>query len=165
MSSPTARTLGRLRECGYVCEIVERWIPRLNRRKDFLGIGDVLGIRPGLPLLLIQCTSAGNTSSRISKALRSPGLRIWLRTGCEFRVWGWAGPKLKETPITLADTQGVPIAHRPPRRKRHRAERGLFDPIHTPPTPANTAGAAESTATGIVGDDSNRRHGRQGSAS
>jgi hypothetical protein len=88
--TPTARTLTALRRSGYVAEVVERWIPGANIRKDLFGIGDVIAVRAGDPgPLLIQCTTADHVSHRRRKALASPGLRTWLAAGGRFELWGW----------------------------------------------------------------------------
>ncbi|MCC6425037.1 MAG: hypothetical protein IT447_16300 [Phycisphaerales bacterium] len=76
--TPTSRTLNKLRLTGWTCQTVEQWIPRLNIRRDLWGVGDVLAMREGSAVLLVQCTSGTNISARIAKAVSEPRLRTWL---------------------------------------------------------------------------------------
>jgi hypothetical protein len=96
-ASPTQRTLGRLRKAGWLCQTVEQRLPRCFITRDLFGCIDVIAIKPGEPVLGVQCTSAGNVAARLAKALRAPGLRTWLACGCAFQVWGWSkrGPRGK----------------------------------------------------------------------
>jgi hypothetical protein len=78
--SPTARTLAALRADGWIAAIVEKWNAHARRRVDLFGIGDVLAIRPGEPVLLIQTTTATNLVARRTKARAEPHLMAWLAT-------------------------------------------------------------------------------------
>jgi hypothetical protein len=118
-----------LRADGWTAQVVESWIPRLNIRRDLWGIGDVLAMKPGEPLLLVQCTSAANVSARIAKAKAEPRLRTWLACGQRFEVWGWDKRDgrwtCRKAVLLLDDIAGiVPIL--PPRRKRRKPEPCLF---------------------------------------
>jgi hypothetical protein len=81
--SPTQRSLAHLRQLGYLAEVVERWIPGANIRRDLFGFGDVLAIRPG-EVLLVQATTGDHVAHRLAKiadhenaaAVRSAGFRI-----------------------------------------------------------------------------------------
>jgi hypothetical protein len=88
--SPTARTLAALRADGWIAAIVEKWNAHARRRVDLFGIGDVLAIRPGEPVLLIQTTTATNLVARRTKARAEPHLMAWLATGSRFELWAWA---------------------------------------------------------------------------
>lgn len=81
--TPTALTLRHLRDSGYLAAVVEQWIPKIERRRDLFGIGDVLGIhshrRPAF--LLVQCTSIDHVGDRLTKAKSRPALRTWLNAG------------------------------------------------------------------------------------
>jgi len=88
--TPTARTLKQLRTDGWEAAVVEKWIPHIRRRVDLYGCIDILAMREGSPVLAVQATSAANVASRINKAKGEPRLRIWLRCGQRFEVWGWA---------------------------------------------------------------------------
>lgn len=96
--SPTQRTLDYLRKSGFRCAVVEQTItirardgePASGFKRDLFGFGDVLGIRPAAKeLLLVQCTSLSNISSRVKKAKGLPGLLAWLQCGGRAEVWGW----------------------------------------------------------------------------
>lgn len=124
--TPTARTLQALRSGGWdVVEVVERWIPGANIRRDFLGIGDVLAVNPD-SLLLIQATSDANMAARIHKAQSEPRLRTWLQhPSRRFEVWGWDGNRCRIVPVVLGDVQDV-VAVMPERRKPRPMVAGLF---------------------------------------
>jgi hypothetical protein len=106
-----ARSLAHLRRLGYVAEVVEQRVHRFVTR-DFLGVIDVLGVKPGEPLVGVQATSTSNLAARRKKALAEPRLRTWLEAGAVFLLHGWAkrGPAGKrklwtvtEEAVTLAD--------------------------------------------------------------
>lgn len=95
--TPTARSLQALRRDGYEAAVVEKWLPYCRRRADLFGCIDILAVKYGEPVLAVQATSAANVSSRLSKSLAEPRLRIWLGSGQRFEVWGWSkrGPRGK----------------------------------------------------------------------
>jgi hypothetical protein len=66
MSSPTQRSLKYLRLLGYRVEIVERWIPGANIRRDLFGFIDLLAIKDG-EVLAVQTTSGSNVAARVAK--------------------------------------------------------------------------------------------------
>ena len=88
-TSPTQLTLRHLRAEGYTAEIVERWIPGANIRRDLFGFVDVLAIR-GTETLAVQTTSVGNVSHRIAKIADSPLIGAVREAGWTVRVHGWA---------------------------------------------------------------------------
>lgn len=86
----TARTLVLLRRWGFVAAVVEKWIPKIDRRQDLFGFADVLAIHPRQRVfLLVQATTAGHVSHRLTKARSKPELAACLATGGTFEVWGW----------------------------------------------------------------------------
>jgi hypothetical protein len=88
--SPTARSLKLLRQQGYCCDVVERWLAAVRRRRDYLGCIDIIACRRGEPVLAVQATSASNVAARLKKDVATPGLHVWLATGhAVFEVWGW----------------------------------------------------------------------------
>lgn len=154
--TPTSRTLDALRGDGWIVEVVERWIPGANIRRDFLGVGDVLAMRADA-LLLVQCTSDANISARISKAKIEPRLRTWLADPSRgFEVWGWSRRggrwECRKVPVVLDEVGGVvPII--PDRRKPRKRERTLFDRLESQKHPhARNAGA--SCGDGMSNDPS-----------
>jgi hypothetical protein len=91
MTSPTSRTLVLLRRRGYLAAVVERWLPRVRRRLDLFGVGDVLAVHPReRVILLVQATSRAHVSDRLKRARARPELAAWLAGGGAFEVWGWA---------------------------------------------------------------------------
>ncbi len=133
MPSPTGLTLAHLRKNGFLPTVVERWLPRVNRRADAFGFADILAIdlrQPGL--LLVQCTSLHNVSSRLAKARSKPELAAWLKAGGKFWVMGWykrAGAwRVKVVEIRAGDLQPIPL-QQPARRgrKSRQPELPLFD--------------------------------------
>jgi len=113
MPSPTARTLKKLAEDGWMAGLVERWIPRTRITKDLFGIGDILAVK-GCDELLIQATSdegGGHGHNRIAKIKAEPRAHEYLYPGSGRRieVWAWRYLKRKDawepkiTEITLDD--------------------------------------------------------------
>jgi hypothetical protein len=96
--TPTKRTLRRLRDLGWLAEVVEKWNSYSRTSKDLFGCIDILAMHPDRHGLVgIQCTSRSNHSARKKKAMALPQLRLWLQTGYEFAVWSWGkvGPRGK----------------------------------------------------------------------
>lgn len=87
-SSPTQRTLARLRADGWLAEVVERWIPGANVRKDLWGFVDVVAIKSGVTLG-VQSTSGSNVAARVTKIADSPNLAAVRAAGWRLEVDGW----------------------------------------------------------------------------
>lgn len=111
-TSPTARSLAALRAEGYLAAVVERRLPRGFITQDLFGVADLIAVRPGSPVLLVQCTSSSNAAARVAKVLASEALPMLLSAGVAVEVWGWSlkGAKgkrklwqLTRRAITLAD--------------------------------------------------------------
>ncbi len=95
--APTTQlTLKRLRADGYTAEVVEKWIPGANIRKDLFGFVDVLGVKPG-ETLAVQTTSAKNANDRLKKIHESEHLPIVLAAGWTIEVHGWEKVKNRWT--------------------------------------------------------------------
>lgn len=92
--TPTSRTLKHFRDAGWLAEVVERWIPRVNIRRDFAGCIDII-CYGDKGILGIQATSTANVAARVAKSLAEPRLVTWLAAGGRFYVIGWAlrGPR------------------------------------------------------------------------
>jgi hypothetical protein len=69
-TSPTQLTLKWLRDEGYLAEVVEKWLPGINVRKDLWGWCDIVAIRDE-ETVAVQCTSWDNISSRVRKIAES----------------------------------------------------------------------------------------------
>lgn len=86
--SPTQLTLEKLRGEGYLCEVVERWVPGANIRKDLFGFIDILAIREG-DVLAVQATSKSNVSARVNKIAEHENIAEVRKLGWQIEVWGW----------------------------------------------------------------------------
>lgn len=110
--SPTARSLRRLRERGYLCQVVERFNPGARVRQDLFGFIDILAIKGGITLGVQACT-VGDQSKRIAKIKAEPKAAAWLSgyaRHIEVHGWGKHGPRGKrktwdvtETSVVLSD--------------------------------------------------------------
>jgi hypothetical protein len=97
MSSPTQRSLAEMRGRGYVCDIVERWVPGANIRRDLFGFLDLLCVVADPdselfrkdPIIGIQTTSADNVAARVRKISGHENLSAVRRAGIAIRVHGW----------------------------------------------------------------------------
>ena len=88
--TPAARSLAFLRACGHDADVVERWLPRVNVRRDLFHCIDIVGVRRGeTGVLGVQATVLGSISARLEKAKGRPELRTWLAAGNRFQVHGW----------------------------------------------------------------------------
>lgn len=126
MPTPTSRSLDLLRELGFLPGIVESWIPKIERRRDLWGFGDILAIHPRDRLfLIVQATSIGNISSRLKKARKKGALSLWLRAGGRFEVWGWGPRGVKRVAVDPGEL-ATTILEQPARRRKDK-RRNLFD--------------------------------------
>lgn len=93
--SPTQRSLKYLRERGYTAEVVERWIPGANVRRDLFGFIDIVAVKVGFPCLGVQATTASNMSARRAKVMNNEAAKVWCRSGNAALVMGWEkrGPR------------------------------------------------------------------------
>jgi carbonic anhydrase len=87
--SPTQRTLEKLRDAGYLAQVVERWNPHAKVRNDLFGFIDVLAIRDG-EILGVQATSRDNVSKRVSKIAEHPNVAAVRKAGIRIVVHGWS---------------------------------------------------------------------------
>lgn len=90
MSSPTSRTLKKLRDEGYLAQVVEHWVPGANVKRDLFGFIDVLAIHEESgEVLAVQTTSASNMAARIRKIAESDLVGTVRRAGWSIHVHGW----------------------------------------------------------------------------
>jgi hypothetical protein len=87
-ASPTQLTLKLLREEGWNVEVVERWIPGANIRKDLFGFIDLVALKDG-QTLGVQATTYSNISARVTKIKNAESLSE-VRKAC-WKLWviGW----------------------------------------------------------------------------
>ena len=87
--SPTSRTTKKLREEGYLVEIVERYNSFSRKRHDLLGLFDVIALKND-QLIGIQITTESNNSARYRKMTdESSHLKPWLMTNNEAWIITW----------------------------------------------------------------------------
>lgn len=86
--TPTQLTLRLLREEGWLAEVVERWVPGANIRKDLFGWVDIVALRDG-ETLAVQCTSYTNISARVKKIAESDTVDHVRKAGWSIWVIGW----------------------------------------------------------------------------
>lgn len=86
--TPTQRTLKKLRDDGWIAEVVERWVPGANIRKDLFGWIDIMALRDG-QTLAVQCTSCSNMSARVKKIEESETIAEVRKAGWSVWVIGW----------------------------------------------------------------------------
>jgi len=129
--SPTARSLTWLRERGYICDIVERWIAQAGIRRDLFHCIDVLAVKPG-EIAGVQVSTSSNLAARLKKAQALPELRASLAAGGKFHLHGWkrVGQRwaVRVLEVLAVDLPPAEIV-RPSRRRggRGHQQRMLFD--------------------------------------
>lgn len=97
-TSPTQRSLAKLRKEGWTVCSVEKWIAQIKQRKDAFGFGDLLSCRIGTAgATLVQTTSGSNFSARLEKIKGIAAAGVWLASGNKIVIHAWAkqGPRGK----------------------------------------------------------------------
>ena len=99
-TSPTQRTLKWLKQQGYEACIVERYIPRAQKRIDAFGFGDILAMWTGMveKLVLVQTTSGSHHADHKTKILGETRARLWLQNGGHILLISWRKLRVKDTP-------------------------------------------------------------------
>jgi hypothetical protein len=87
-TSPTQLTLKWLRDEGYLAEVVEKWLPGINVRKDLWGWCDIVALKDE-ETVAVQCTSWDNISSRCKKIAESDTVGPVRKAGWNIWVIGW----------------------------------------------------------------------------
>jgi hypothetical protein len=100
--SPTARSLQHLRALGYRAEVVEKTIPHTFIKKDLFG-ADVLALKAGMPILVVQCTSGSNHAAHRTKLDEEGFITLWTSAGATLEIWSWTkqGPRGEKKTWTL----------------------------------------------------------------
>ncbi len=86
--SPTQLTLEKLRAEGWLAEVVEKWVPGANIRKDLFGWVDIVALKDG-ETLAVQATSYSNVSKRVTKIAESETVAEVRKANWSIQVWGW----------------------------------------------------------------------------
>jgi hypothetical protein len=87
-TSPTQLSLAWLKKEGYLAEVVEKWIPGANIRKDLWGWCDIVALRDE-ETVAVQCTSWDNISSRVRKIAESETICAVRKANWTVWVIGW----------------------------------------------------------------------------
>jgi hypothetical protein len=97
----TQRTLKLLRDLGWQVATVERWIPKLNRRLDVWGFGDILACKPGHPAgtILVQSTTGTNLAAHRTKIEGIPQAKVWMEAGNWIVLIAWRKLKPRGTKV------------------------------------------------------------------
>lgn len=91
-TSPTQRTLDRLREEGWMVAIVEHWNPHAKIRQDLFGFADIIAVKPFLLrglTLAVQATTTSNLQARVKKLRGMEAVEECKRAGWIVQCWGW----------------------------------------------------------------------------
>lgn len=88
MKSPTQLSLEKLRADGWLAEVVEKWIPGANIRKDLWGWVDIVALKDG-ETLAVQTTSYSNMSARVHKITESDTIAEVRKANWSIQVHGW----------------------------------------------------------------------------
>lgn len=89
----TRLTLIECRRRGWICDIVERKIPRCFITKDLFGCIDIIAVEPGKPGTIgVQSTvnNGGQHTKHHAKILAESRALEWLRAGNRLLLWSWA---------------------------------------------------------------------------
>lgn len=97
-NSPVQRSLSHLRENGWTCCIVEKFLPargtmKFPRRIDAYGIGDILACRPAMDghiaaIALVQSCSTDFAKHK-AKIVAIPEFWIWKKAGGRVFLQSW----------------------------------------------------------------------------
>lgn len=88
MTSPTARSLAKLRKDGWHPWVVETFNHYTRTRSDMFGFVDILAIREN-ETLAVQATSYSNVSSRVKKITEHENVGFVRDAGWRIECWGW----------------------------------------------------------------------------
>lgn len=87
--SPLARSIGRLRECGWEVGITERFIQAMKIRMDYCGFADAIAFKVGQPPLAINAMHLKDRAGHFEKFASNELLKVWLACGFRFEEWQW----------------------------------------------------------------------------
>jgi hypothetical protein len=129
-NSPTRRALELLRGEGYTCDVCERYLHAVKRRRDLYGAFDLVAVREDLPGVLgVQASVASGHASRVAKLRACPALTVWLRAGnrAEVITFGRRGGKwfCRRTAIEAETLEPRDLTPRLRPRRARKGERQL----------------------------------------
>jgi len=96
-TSPTQRSLKKLRDDGYIVAVVEKWVPSGPAgfkgpiiTRDVWNFGDILACKVGqIGATLVQTTSGTHVAERLEKMRSIAEVGIWIAAGNRVVVHGW----------------------------------------------------------------------------
>jgi len=88
-TSTNTRTINRLRGDLYTAEVVEKWIDRIKKRRDYLHLFDILGFKEGEGIIGIQTTTEPQMYDHRKAMLANANLLPWLMSGGRGELWDW----------------------------------------------------------------------------
>src|SRR5512139_1545117 len=94
--TPQVRSTHYLTRAGYMVGTLEHYNPFCKRKVDLWGFADLIAARPGMPVMLVQTTTASNLSARRKKILTNANARKWVvDCGQEIvlHAWGLRGKR------------------------------------------------------------------------
>ena len=117
-TSPTQRTLKRIRDAGATAAVAEYWLRVPNHpgggvRRDLFGFIDVVALWPGEGTIGIQATSGSNGRARVRKIATEcrDNALAWLAQGNRIQVWDWRKlkgkwePRIVEVTVDLIEAE------------------------------------------------------------
>lgn len=94
--TPTVKTLTFLRELGYeACDVTGYKHPKSSKfpmKQDLFGCVDIVAFRD-MDVLFIQTTNKANVANHIEKYRDNKWLKLMLKAGLVFLIYGWDGEK------------------------------------------------------------------------
>ena len=76
--TPQARSTHHLTRAGYMVGTLEHYNPFCRRAVDLWNFADLIAAKPGMPVMLVQTTTASNLSARRKKVLLNLCARKWV---------------------------------------------------------------------------------------
>lgn len=117
--TPTQRTLSFLRAQGFHSDVVERWLPRINKRRDLFHIIDIIALN-GDKTIGVQSTGQ-DFAAHVAKLASEPGTIHWLSSPYRaLLLFGWRKVK-----------KGATVAKYHPRISEFWLESGKVQSIET----------------------------------
>ena len=94
MSSNLSRTLKVMRDEGYTCDVVERFIHQIRIRKDAFGFIDMIALKPN-EIIAVQVCSYSSHGTHRKKLLALENTKLWLQAGGKIQIRSWRKIKNK----------------------------------------------------------------------
>ena len=97
-----AKSLKHLRENDYTVDIAERWVPKINIRRDLFNFIDIVALHKSVPgVIAVQVTTKPNMAARRNKILMLQSADMWIKCGNTILLHGWDGEILHQETIEI----------------------------------------------------------------